>query len=81
MNSGITVVAIIGMIVIVKVVELLIASVYKKLTVNEAVTKADCDVCKRSFRDDIKIIKGMLLVIAVKIKIPEEQIKELIGSE
>ncbi|HBG07669.1 MAG: hypothetical protein A2075_09095 [Geobacteraceae bacterium GWC2_58_44] len=71
-------------IVIYKVVELLVQLVFKRLSSNDFVTKKSCDDC--SSRDnvamtrltgEIAIIKGILLVIAVKGEVPAEDLAKL----
>jgi hypothetical protein len=67
-----------------KAVELLVTLVFKRLTSNDFVTKKACEDC--SSRDnvsmtrltgEIAIIKGILLVIAVKGEVPPEDLAKL----
>lgn len=71
-------------IAIYKAIELIVALIFKRLTSNDFVTKKACEDC--SNRDnlsmnrltgEIAIIKGILLVIAVKGEVPAEDLAKL----
>lgn len=76
---------ILGGLILVDVVKLLVASAYRRITKNDFVTKTDCQTCQKqgdNDRDDLvesmKIIKGVLLVVAVKVGVPESDWKTLV---
>ena len=67
-----------------KSLELVLVYFFKKVTKDDYVTKKSCDVCGKQ-RDtsldklvaEISIIKGLLLVLAVKNGVPPEQLTNL----
>ena len=67
-----------------KLIELLVASVYKKMAGNHYVTRKDCESCAKQgdsavtkLTGEVATIKGILLVIAVRADIPPEQLAKL----
>lgn len=71
-------------IAIYQIVQLLIQSAWKKLAGNEYVTRAACDACKKAesgaleeLRTDTTIMRGILLVVAVKVGVDEKEWKKL----
>lgn len=79
------VVIIIGAVIIGKLISLGVEFTFKKVVQESYVTKSDCCTCRATLmerrgeiNEQIKIIKGLLLVIAVKVGIQEEHLKDLI---
>jgi len=75
---------IITALVIGKVISLIVDTGYKRMTSNDYITKADCNACKATISErrsevsvQIRIIKGLLLVVAVKLGVSDEQLKDL----
>jgi hypothetical protein len=69
-----------------RLIELLVTSAYKTLSGNRYVTKKDCEKCQSSehgvvkeFKEDMKLMRGILLVVAVKVGVPESEWKRLAG--
>ena len=70
-----------------KFLSLLIEFVFKKAMTTQYITKAECQSCKNQIAErrselsvQIRIIKGLLLVMAVKVGVPDEQLKDLVGD-
>jgi hypothetical protein len=74
------VITIVGILVLGKLVSLLVDSGYHKLIKSDYVVKVDCTACKNMLQEQIKIMKGLLLVVAVKVGVPEHEIRELIDK-
>jgi hypothetical protein len=80
-------VTIILAIVIGKIITLLVDTTYNKAVNNQYITKSDCNACKMSISErrsevgvQIRIIKGLLLVVAVKLGVSDEQLKDLFDT-
>jgi hypothetical protein len=71
---------VVGILVLGKFVSLLVDTGYHRLTDNTAITKVDCTICKALLNENIRIVKMLLLVVAVKVGVDEDQLKELIGK-
>jgi len=71
-------------IVVYQVVTLLVQVAWKKLAGNEYITKAECTTCKKSetgsleeLKADTALMRGILLVVAVKVGVDEKEWKKL----
>lgn len=67
-----------------QVVQLLVQSVWKKLVGNEYITRSACETCKKAesgaldeLKSDTAIMRGILLVVAVKVGVDEKEWKKL----
>jgi len=79
-----TVVVLFGGMVIYRVTELIINTVYRKITGDCYVTKSDYDQGKsaavaasKALQEEMAIMRGILLVVAVKVGVDDRDLKKL----
>ena len=72
-------------IIIGRVITLIVDTAFKRAVNNDFISKADCLACKvgiKEHRDElskqVRIIKGLLLVVAIKIGVSDDQLQDLI---
>lgn len=70
-----------------KLLSLFIEFIFKKTMTQQYITKSDCLSCKNQIAErrselsmQIRIIKGLLLVMAVKVGVPDEQLRDLVDD-
>jgi hypothetical protein len=71
--------------IIAKLISLLVDSAYRRGVTTDYVTRSECVTCKNAMAErrselsmQIRFIKGLLLIVAIKVGVPEDQLKELI---
>ncbi len=70
----------------IEMLRLLAAHIFKKFTSTDFITHDDCHKCSEKkeavfaeVKEDIRVMKKVLFVVAVRVGVEDEEIKQLVG--